>query len=201
MPPKRKFSREEIILKALEIASDKGMNALTSRELATALGSTASPIFTAFKNMDEVKNEVRNAALAQFNKSAQKARHFTPVFKQVGLQMIFFAIEQPKLYKILFMSEKKESQTFDDVFANLGEMGDLCIEVIQKDYDLSFDDAMLLFKHTWTFTYGIGALIASGMCKFTENEIQDMLSSDFVAMLSLIKSGKAGKCTTLPKRN
>jgi len=121
--------------------------------------------------------------------------------KQVGLQMILFAIEQPKLYRLLFMSEKPEAETFEDVFANLGEVADLCLEVIQKDYDLSYDDAMLLFKNTWIYTYGIGALIATGMCSFTPVEIQDMLSREFVAMLTLIKSGRANNCTTIPEKN
>ena len=105
MPPKPKFTREEIIEAALKIAADKGIRALTSRELGAALGSSARPIFTVFKNMEEVCSEVRKAALDKFNAYAEKAAVYTPVFKQIGLQMIFFATEQPKLYRLLFMSE------------------------------------------------------------------------------------------------
>ena len=200
MPPKPKFTREEIIDAALKIASDKGLKALTSRELGAELGSSARPIFTVFKGMDEVLSEVRKAALARFDEYAEKAKLYTPVFKQVGLQMIMFAAEQPKHYRLLFMSEKHEAEPFDDIFRNLGPNATLCIEVIRKDYSLSYDDAMLLFKHTWIYTYGVGALIASGMCRFTQNEVQDMLSREFVAMLSLIKSGKANSCTTIPEK-
>lgn len=200
MPPKAKFTREEIIEAALALASEKGIRALTARELGTALGTSSRPIFTAFENMDEVLREVRKAALFRFNEYAKKAEAFTPVFKQVGLQMIMFACEQPKLYCLLFMSEKPEAQSFDDVFNNLGEIATLCVEVIQKDYELSFDNAMLLFRQLWIYTYGVGALIATGMCRFGIDEIQDMLSREFVAMLMLIKSGKADSCTTVPEK-
>lgn len=199
MPPKPKFTRQQIIDAALEIAAERGIRALTSRELGAALGSSARPIFTVFKNMEEVLHEVRNAALARFAEYAKKAEHFKPVFKQIGLQMIMFAAEQPKLYRLLYMSEKPEATTFDDVFRNLGEVAVQCVDVIQQDYQLSYDDAMLLFRHSWIYTYGVGALIATGMCRFSQEDVQDMLSREFVSMLTLIKSGRANTCTTIPK--
>ena len=62
MPPKPKFSREEIVQAALKIVSEKGVEALTAKELGQALGSSARPIFTVFKNMKEVQDQVRAAA-------------------------------------------------------------------------------------------------------------------------------------------
>ena len=200
MPPKARFTREEIIEAALKIAAEKGIKALTARELGAALKSSTRPIFTAFANMEELLCEVRKAAVARFSEYARKAEKYTPTFKQVGLQMIMFAYEQPELYRLLFMSEKPEVQTFDDVFDNLGEVAPLCVEVIQKDYEMSYDNAMLLFRQIWIYTYGVGALIATGMCRFTMEEIQDMLSREFVAMLMLIKSGRVESCTTIPEK-
>ncbi len=200
MPPKAKFTREEIIETALTLAAERGIRSLTARELASAIGTSTQPIFTAFKNMDELLHEVRNAAVERFSEYAKKAEQFTPVFKQIGLQMIMFAYEEPKLYRLLFMSEKPEAQTFDDVYSNLGEIAPLCVDVIQRDYDLSYENAMLLFRQIWIYTYGVGALIATGMCRFSMEEIQDMLSREFVAMLMLIKSGRADSCTTIPEK-
>ena len=178
MPPKAKFTREEIIEVALDLAAEKGSKALTARELGAALGSSTRPIFTAFKNMEEVLLEVRKAALERFEDYARRAMNFTPVYKELGVQMVLFAVEQPKLYRLLFMTEKPEAQNFDDVFANLGDMATLSVKVIQRDYELSYENAKLLFKHNWINTYAIGALIATGVCKFSQSEIQDMLNAD-----------------------
>ena len=198
MPPKAKFTREEIIETALNLAADKGIRSLTARELGAALGSSTRPIFTAFESMEEVLLEVRKAALAKFEEYARKAENYTPVYKALGIQMVKFASEQPKLYRLLFMSEKPEAKDFNDVFRNLGDIATLCVDVIQTEYGLSYENSKLLFKHNWIHTYAVGALIATGVCSFTEKEIQDMLSREFVAMLMLIKSGKADNCTTIP---
>lgn len=200
MPPKPKFTKEQIVEAALQIAADKGLKALTSRELGAALGSSARPIFTVFSGMDEVYAEVRKAALARFAEYVKKGEGYTPLFKQVGVQMIRFAQEQPKLYRLLYMSEKPEAKSFDDVFRNLGDVADRCIDMICTDYAMDREDAMMLFRYTWIFTYGVGALIATGTCDFSEQDIQDMLSREFFAMINFIKSGKAKSCTIIPEK-
>ena len=48
MPPKAKFTREEIVEAAFSIVKADGFEALTSRALGTRLGSSARPIFTVF---------------------------------------------------------------------------------------------------------------------------------------------------------
>ena len=53
MPPKPKFTKEEIVQTALEIVSQKGVRALTANELGAALGTSARPIFTVFDSMKE----------------------------------------------------------------------------------------------------------------------------------------------------
>ena len=73
MPPKPKFTREEVIDAALEIVSEKGMEALTSRDLGARLGSSARPIFTVFQNMEELQREVRIAAMMRLEAFSGKA--------------------------------------------------------------------------------------------------------------------------------
>jgi len=91
MPPKPKFTKEEIVAAALELVSEKGLEALTARDLGKRLGSSARPIFTVFNSMEEVQEAVRAAALKRFESYAEKAMDYTPVVKQVGMQMILFA--------------------------------------------------------------------------------------------------------------
>ena len=63
MPPQVRFTREEIAECAFEIAREKGIEAVTSREVGLRIGCSTRPIFTAFKNMDEVKGEQVHFAL------------------------------------------------------------------------------------------------------------------------------------------
>ena len=199
MPPKPKFTKEEIVTAALELVSEKGIEALTARELGVRLGSSARPIFTVFNSMEEVQEEVRAAALKRFESYAEKAMHYTPVFKQVGMQMILFAMEEPKLYQLVYMSENAGATDFEGIALRLGDVAQLCVDVIQRDYGLSEKDAKALFEHVWIYTFGIGALCATGMCRFSQEEIIQMLGQDFMAMLFYAKSGRMNMPTPIPK--
>ena len=190
MPPKAKFTKEQITKAALGIVSEKGAQALTAKELGAALGTSTTPIFTVFHSMQEVQDAVMLAAMERFEEYAHKAAHLGPVFKQIGMQMILFAKEEPKLYQLIFMSSISEAQTFDDIYAHLGSVADECLDVLQKDYDLSKDNAKTLFEHVWIHTFGIGALCATGVCDFSHEQIAQMLTQDFTAMMMLMKSGK-----------
>lgn len=188
MPPKAKFTREQITRAALGIVSEKGAQALTAKELGAALGTSTTPIFTVFHSMQEVQDAVMLAAMERFEEYAHKAACVKPVFKQVGMQMILFAKEEPRLYQLIFMSSISKAQSFDDIYNHLGSVAGECLNVLQKDYELSEDHAKSLFEHVWIHTFGIGALCAAGVCDLSNEQIARMLSQDFSAMMMLIKS-------------
>ena len=47
MPPKAKYTREEIVQIALDLVAARGIDALNARNLAAALGTSTRPVFTA----------------------------------------------------------------------------------------------------------------------------------------------------------
>ncbi len=187
MPPKPKYTREEIVAAALGIVSKKGLNALTAKELGKALNTSTSPIFTVFNSMQEVQDAVRLAAMERFEAYARKAGSNIPIFKQIGMQMILFAKREPQLYKLIFMTAGCSANPFDNHYAYLGNMAQTCLEAIQADYCLPYESAQALFEHVWIHTFGIGALCTTGTCKFTKEQISQMLTQDFNAMMLLLK--------------
>lgn len=187
MPPKPKFTKEEIVSTALKIVSERGIEALTARELGTKLGSSARPIFTVFESMEELQKEVRAAAMRRFEIFQIQGVENMPLFKQTGIRMVSFALTEPKLYQLLFMQENKNAITFDDIFGNLGATAIKCVETIESAYALSKEQSKALFEHTWIYTFGIGALCATGACVFSLERISRMLTQDFTAMLTLLK--------------
>lgn len=154
MPPKPRFTREEIVAAALDIVSRKGIEALTARELGETLSSSARPIFTVFRSMEELQQEVRSAAMHRFESYAGRTMPGVPLFKQVGMQMVLFGAQEPKLYQLLFMRENRSAVSFDDVFGELGDTVERCIEAVCRDYDLSPAQARVLFEHVWIYTSG-----------------------------------------------
>ncbi len=192
MPPRAKYTREEITEIALGIVTENGAEMLNARSLAEAMGTSTRPIFTAFRNMEELERAVHESAMELFSEYAKTGSSDMPAFKQVGMQMLTFAKEKPKLYRLLFMSEQDHSFDFEKMFTSmLGVTADRCIEYIMHDYALSREDAMTLFRQVWIFTYGIGVLLSSNICLFTDKEVSDMLSEQFRSTLIMIKSAHA----------
>ena len=191
MPPKPKYTREEITAAALEVVSQKGIAALTAKELGHALNTSTTPIFTVFDSMQDVQNEVKAAAMARFESYAHKTGADMPIFKQIGMKMILFAKEEPWLYQLVFMSANSDVRSFDDIYTRLGTVADECLDTIRRDYGLSDADARTLFEHTWIHTFGIGVLCATGMCHFSDEQVSQMLTQDFTAMMTLLKEHKA----------
>ena len=201
MPPKPKFTKEEIVAAALELVSANGIEALTARELSAYLGSSARPIFTVFNSMDEVAKAVREAAMKKYEAFVNQSFDYTPAFKKYGMQMVLFSKQEPKLFQFLFMTENSLAESFHDVFSNLGKTAKTCIEIIERDYHLEPTDAMLLFEHAWIHNFGICVMCATGTCRFTDDEISKMLSDNFKGMMMLVKSGCADKYIITPSKD
>lgn len=190
MPPKPKFTREEVIKEALRLVSERGLECLTARNLGQRLASSARPIFTLFKNMDEVICEVRKEAMNCFENFEVDSRNDIPIFKQVGMRMVMFGKKEPELYKLLFMQRNRNAETFDDIWVTLGDNAKLCVDSICKEYFLNENMAKTLFENVWIYTFGIGTLCATGMCDFSEEKISEMLTLNFNAIMDLLKFGK-----------
>ena len=103
--------------------------------------------------------------------------------------MIEFAMKEPKLFQLLYMREHDGSQTFTMLIDELGDTVEVCMEVVQKDYALSRQEAELLFRQVWLHTFGICVLVAGKVCRMSLEEISEMLSVEFQGTLMLIKSG------------
>ena len=201
MPPKPKFTKEEIAVAALAIVKEEGIAALTARELGKRLGSSARPIFTTFRNMEEVKWAARDLALHEFEEYASDFKDYTPAFKRIGMLMVSYGIHEPELFKLLFMQEHTEGKSFNNTINDLGGMVTICMQLIQKDYGLTEDDAQVLFEQMWVHAFGMGSLCAMKVCDFTEEEIAEKLGQVFLGMLTIIKSGKIEQSVVEPVKD
>ena len=190
MPPKCKFTREEIIQAALEIARNEGVASITARALGAELGSSPKPIFSVFENMEEVQAEVQKAAKALYAEYVQIGLHQELAFKGVGTQYILFAIKEPKLFQLLFMSEQPQKPSVSCILPIIDESYDQILQSVQKGYGLDKKDAENLYRHLWIYTHGIAVLCATNMCLFTAEEISNMMTDVCRGLLKEIRDGK-----------
>lgn len=175
MPPKFKFTKEEIISAALDLARENGIAAITARGLASRLGSSAKPIFGLFQNMEEVQKEVLLAADTLYESYIQTdmAGGKYPPYKASGMAYIRFAKEEQELFKLLFMRdrsmEEKGSEKSIDEFTSL----------IEKNIGISKEEAVLFHLEMWFYVHGIATMIATGYLDWDTEFVSDILSDAY----------------------
>ncbi|MCM1308509.1 MAG: TetR/AcrR family transcriptional regulator [Butyrivibrio sp.] len=190
MPPKAKFTREEIVDAGLEIVRAGGASALTARALGARLGSSSRPIFTVFESMEEVSDEVKSAAKRLYASYIERGLSEEIAFKGVGTQYILFAIREPKLFMLLFMEEQESVPPVSGVLPLIEENYDRIVRSVRDGYGLDADSAGRLYRHLWIYTHGIASLCATKMCSFTAEEISRMMTEVFKGLLNGIEEEK-----------
>ena len=107
MAPKNKFTKEEMVEAALRVVREKGMESLSAKSMASALGTSTQPVFTAFGSMAGIKQAVYDAAVRVYDSYTEKGLREQIPFFGVGIQYIRFAREEPALYRLLFLTQKQ----------------------------------------------------------------------------------------------
>lgn len=183
MPRTAFFSREEIVEKALQIVREKGAEALSARTLSKSLNCSVSPIFTVFKNMDEVLECTKAAARHLFSDYVSDVTFYFPAFKEFGLRAVRFAREEENLFHYLFLSKDSAAQGVHPKALQ-------CLEEICQRYGISKEQSEILHGQMWSFTCGLAILCEKEPENFPESRVGEMLSFQFMATMSLLKSRK-----------
>ncbi len=186
MPPKAKFTKEQIVSAALTIVRKSGPFELTARVLGKALGSSACPIFTVFESMDAVWDEVTAAAKALYGEYIESGLKETPAFKGVGKQYILFAIKEPQLFRLLFMTEQKAAPNIRNILPVIDENYPAILHSVQAGYGVDGETAERIYKHLWIYSHGIATLCATNMCTFSAEEIGRLLTEEFKGIMKEI---------------
>ena len=187
MPTTVKISKEKILDAALSITRSKGIECVSNRELAKYLNCSIRPIYYQFKNVEELNIELYKKIEKYFYKYLMdNMNDKMPLYKQVGVNYIKFAKEETNLFKILFMSKydllPKEFISKDD--EDYKEL----TKIIKISTNLNEEDISSFHIKMWLFAHGIATLVATNTIKLTDNQIKDLLSKEFQALMLLEKN-------------
>lgn len=198
MPPKPKYTKDEIVSAAFDLARQEGVGALTARGVGKCLGVSSSPIFTVFEDMDELHAAVEARARALFEGYMAEAEAFTPAFKKRGMQWVKFAQDEPVLFRLLFMHSEGVVPDFGTSESFIPYGKDTDVAIIMHDYHADREQAEHLFRQMWVYTYGLCSLCAAKVCRFTDDEISALLGEVFAGIASLLFPGKAVTVSAMP---
>lgn len=188
MPPKFKYTKDEMINAALGLAREKGIDGITARDMAKALGVSTQPIFTSFSGMDEVKRETFFAAEKIYDEYAEKGLSEKIPFLGFGKAYIRFAKNEPELYKALFLRDF--SSGYGGAVAAMENSRQKLRPYLVRIYKITEEEADVYFRDLWLVVYSIAVLIVNGCCPYSDEEIGRILTEVSVSLCKSIKEIK-----------
>ena len=176
MPPRPKYTKEEIVDAAYELTREKGIDAVVAREVGKRLNTSATPIFTVWNSMEELKEEVLKLAKQKFQEYMESIFDYTPSFKEFGMRWVGFAAEESNLYRLLFLSKRDTNnpyvrfkQGFENIIIPL-------VEEVMQTFGLKKEDAEDLLNQMIIFANGIAVLVITDGDSFSKETVSQSIS-------------------------
>lgn len=182
MPPVSKIQKEDIIQVCFEMVRENGIDSLNARAIANRLNCSTQPIFSQFNNMDEIKKELIDVINKYYRDYQNNVTHVGFEYKDTGINYIKFAKEEPNLFKLLFMNGKNVSP---EVFLDLDKAYIDIQKFISKKINFNKEQIKKIHLKIWMFTHGIACLVATNACNFNDEEISNLLTEEFTALMLL----------------
>ncbi len=172
MPPKVKITKEDIINTALDLMRSNGEGAINARSIANALNCSTQPVFSNFETMEELQLAVITAAYELYLGFIQREveKGIYPQYKSFGMAYIRFAKEEKKLFKLLFMCDRKGKELIPTADF------DASVDMIMKSNGVTREVAELMHLEMWTCVHGIGTMFATSFLSLEWELISDMLT-------------------------
>lgn len=188
MPAKTKISREEIINYAF--GAVKTGEELNARKIAAALNVSTQPIFSNFRNMEELKKAVAEKATALFEAfiSSEVKKGGMPAYKLAGIGYIKFAATHKHLFNLLFL-EGAADEKITEAKGCFGEV----LTALQRATGFDEETCYDLYISDWIFVHGIATMIAGGYLDWDGEVVSAMLTVDHNGKVGYIKKLKGIK--------
>ena len=175
MPPQMKITKQNILDKALDIASREGINAINARKLASELSCSVQPIYYQFTSMDELKKELIRYSYKFYESYINKSKIADLKYLATGIAYIKFAKEQSNLFNILFMTPRKE--TIEDPTINY------VYQIIMDKTGLSLEKVKEFHFNMWIYVHGVATMVYTNIIDFNTSKIEKLLINQFNSLI------------------
>ena len=107
MPRKTQFSAEDVVTAAFELVRENGLPGLSAPAVANKMGCSTMPIYSHFKNMQALEDEVVKKA---WKRSMEyKSKTYTgDVWVDQGIGYVRFSKDEPNLFKCMLDARNME---------------------------------------------------------------------------------------------
>ena len=185
MARKQVISKEGLIDGAFRLVEEQGIGAMSARNLAKFCGCSTQPIFRVYENMQELHEEVFQMAVNYFSEfyetGKQKEQVSGKPFVQFGLLYIEFALKEPRLFTMLFLSPNRYGRSLYELLN--GSTGAFVREMNRAKAE-GVKDPGSLFMKMWIFIHGAACMTITGDYDLPREETIRLLEDTYAKSAS-----------------
>lgn len=185
MPPKPKFTKEEIMLVAHELLIEKGIENVSARNIAKRLNCATSPIFTIFRSLEDIKIELYKDIKESFIKNIQECVNYDIPFKEFGLRWVIYVKEHENEFRFVY------SGIYPDLFSQFIEsfkkLREELLKNVQQSFGLSYIEAKEVHDCLALQVEGMIAQLLTKKTNYEKEEILHILGQTCLGIVNLLK--------------
>lgn len=182
MPFSPKFSREDIVAAAFELAGESGFDAVTARNVAKAIGGSVAPLYYHFESVEALVKAVVERVFAVTRELLAEQGGPSP-FENMGLAGFEFAKRYPVFFRELVLRPNPYVASYRADEEAMLRM----LDSDPKAKDLGMDGRRSLIVKLKAMQIGFQTLIANGQLPawLGEDEARRMLIETGNSLLDL----------------
>jgi len=192
-------TREKILTAAIDVVRKDGASSLTARSLASALGCGANAIFSAYGSMEGILEAVRAEARRLFSERISEGFSLNPPFKGFGLALLWFAMDEPQLYRIV-MEEKASMASIEDYIDTHIGFKEESVAAIEQSFCLQAEDAEMLYYQMVIVALGIAHICVEGGVPLSITQASEIFGKNMRAFLMVIHAGVDARESFIPQK-
>ncbi|NPV89231.1 MAG: TetR/AcrR family transcriptional regulator [Firmicutes bacterium] len=188
MGPRVKFTKEQILDAAFEIAKTEGIDNITIRKVAEKMGSSVAPIYVNFDSVNQLFEALIDRIVSVSQRLLIEESTGNP-FQDIGMASLRFAIEYSVLFRDLVMRNNSYMKNYDD------KVIPALIEEMKKDPEMegfTDDELKTILLKMKIFQLGLSVMVANGLLQedYKKQDLIDILTS---TANDLIQSARLNK--------
>lgn len=184
MPPRPRISQEMIIEAAFEIARLEGVEKITAKSVADKLGCSTQPVMYHFKKVSDIRKAAAQRADEFHSACLMRIGEQNPLL-DMGLNYIRFAVQEKKLFCLLFQSDAFCGKNIMALMQN--PQLQPILQLISQEAEITREQAEQLFRSLFLVVHGYASMLANNDMEYEEEAVAGDLKLVFLGALGALR--------------
>jgi AcrR family transcriptional regulator len=203
--------RDDILAAALRLVEEKGAVGLTMREVAGALGYSATAIYQHFKSKEDLLLALKLQAgdlLAAEMEAARQEPTIEAQFHAMGRRYVHFGLENPAYYRLIFQDSVPGLEFTSEHLGRMRRSWAIMRDTLKawaETWRMRDIDADREANVIWAMAHGITSLALAGRFPFTDHQkvfaLFELAASRWMSGMLNMQSIQTKKHTAKPTKS